>query len=129
MEGLLGVGGAIALCVVGAIYLLRGRRVDVADSSVDDIDIDHQLIKYPSSARAPVADTKPRLTELQSVALLSATIEVIYIEGEGPHTAATDGSEAYPKRTIESLVKRGLLEPLTGGGFRATPQGQAASVG
>ncbi|MEN5239083.1 hypothetical protein ABE459_16450 [Pseudomonas sp. TWI923] len=129
MEGLLGVGGAIALCVVTAIYLLRGRRVDEADSSVDDIDTDHQLIKYLSSARAPIADSKPRLTELQSVALVSATIETIYIEGESHHTAAAHESEAYPKRTIESLVKRGLLEPATGGGFRATPQGQAASVG
>ncbi|WP_460415499.1 hypothetical protein [Pseudomonas sp. microsymbiont 2] len=129
MEGLLGVGGAIVLCVVLAVYLLGRRKVGEEAGTCEDIDID-----YPESSNSPLAVTpvtasRPRLTELQFAALLSAAFETIYIESESNHAAADYEPEAYPKRTIESLVKRGLLEPVTGGGFRATPQGRAATVG
>lgn len=129
MKELLGVGGAIAFGLVVAVYLLRRTKTKDDEYGVDDIDIGHQLSSYSTSEMASNAASKPRLTELQFAALLSASLEAIYIEGDGRHAAGTYEPMSYPKRTIESLVKRGLLEPAAGGGFRATSQGQAATVG
>ncbi len=129
MEGYLKVGIAIALALVAVTYLVKRRNKDASET--DTFVGADQEFNYGSLSEVKGAtSSKPRLTELQFAALLSAASETIYVESEERH-AATGGYDlnSYPKRTIESLVKRGLLEATPDGGFRATREGWDATIG
>lgn len=70
---------------------------------------------------------KVRLTQLQQVALSSASFAPIYAENQSE--PIPPGTETYSLRTIESLVRRGLIEADESGGYTATKEGSTAWLG
>ena len=66
-----------------------------------------------------------RLSELQQVALCSASSFPIRVENSRLEPLSPS-QEHYPKRTVESLVKRGFLEPDGEGRYAITQAGLVA---
>lgn len=95
----------IVFVVVRAIVRRRGRDVELGE--------EEEIPPKPAS--------KVRLTELQQVALCSASFAPIYAEDRSE--PILPGAETYSQRTIDSLVSRGLIESDGSGGYTATKDG------
>ncbi|OKA29298.1 hypothetical protein BOH74_00585 [Pseudomonas versuta] len=86
---------------------------------------DMKELDDPLMPGTPMPAVKVRLTELQQIALRSATCVPIGIEKPRLEPLSSD-QELYPKRTIDSLVERGLLEFDGKGGYTTTHAGLIA---
>lgn len=103
-------GVLIAFVIVRAIVRRKGKVVELEEEV------------FPL---APTPAGKVRLTEVQQVALSSASLsQPIYAENRaGP---ISPDAEVYSPRTIDSLVKRGFLESNGKGGYTTTQEGMVA---
>lgn len=95
----------IFFVIVRAIVRRRGKDVE--------IEVEEEILMKPTS--------KIRLTELQQIALCSASFAPIYAENRSE--PILPGVETYSQRTIDSLVNRGLIESDGSGGYTATKEG------
>ena len=86
---------------------------------------ERQEVDDPLMSIEPVTTEKIRLTELQQIALQSASFAPIHVE-MSRYESSSIGQEHYSRRTVESLVKRGFLEFDGVGGYAITPAGLIA---
>lgn len=114
------VKAALVLVVI-AFFVVRHRKKDAEATVVEPEDWREgereQLSTRPSST------TRERLTEIQDVALNSASLGYI-LYAEGKFQRGPDELETYSFRTIDSLVKRGFLESNGSGGYVITQAGR-----
>jgi len=111
---------ALFLAVIAfVVFRSRKKTADANDVEPDNWR-DGELEQF-SPPKAPT--TRVNLTDTQKVALTSAGLGyTIYAEGRvqpGP-----DELEIYSPRTVDSLVKRGFLEPDGTGGYVITEAGR-----
>lgn len=110
----------IGLVVVLIVFVIVRAFVRRRARTVESEEEEEEKLLTPASSRV-------RLTELQRVALCSASLAPIYVENRsGP---MSPDREAYSLRTIESLVERGLIESDGNGGYTATREGLDAWEG
>lgn len=117
---------ALIVSVVVIVMVLRSRKkaapVEASDwrdgelEQVEQVEQDEHSV--PLSTRTP----KVRLTEIQSVALNSASLGYV-LYPDSKFQREKEELETYSFKTIDSLVKRGFLESNGSGGYVITPAG------
>ncbi|MCS4250628.1 hypothetical protein [Pseudomonas sp. BIGb0164] len=113
----------LIVSVVVIVVVLRSRKkaAPVVSSDWREGELEQVLQAQPSvplSIQAP----KVRLTEIQSVALNSASLGYV-LYPDSKFQREKDELETYSLKTIDSLVKRGFLELNDSGGYVITPAG------
>ncbi|WP_155290753.1 hypothetical protein [Pseudomonas chlororaphis] len=118
---------ALVLAAI-AFVVLRRRKKSAKDEASDwrpgELDQVEQATHIAQMKQsAPLSTSRVRLTEIQSVALNSASLGyVLYPDSKfqrGPGEL-----ETYSFRTIDSLVKRGFLESNGSDGYVITQAGR-----
>lgn len=110
----------LIVSVVVIVVVLRSRKkaapVEVSDWRKGELEqVEHSV---PLSTQTP----KVRLTEIQSVALNSASLGYV-LYPDSKFQREKEELETYSFKTIDSLVKRGFLESNGSGGYVITPAG------
>lgn len=112
----------LIVSVVVIVVVLRSRKkaapVEVSDWREGELEQMEQEHSVPMSTQAP----KVRLTEIQSVALNSASLGYV-LYPDSKFQREKEELETYSFKTIDSLVKRGFLESNGSGGYVITPAG------
>jgi len=113
----------LIVSVVVIVVVLRSRKkaapVEASDWREGELEqvepVEHSV---PLSTQTP----KVRLTEIQSVALNSASLGYV-LYPDSKFQREKEELETYSFKTIDSLVKRGFLESNGSGGYVITPAG------
>lgn len=110
----------LIVSVVVIVVVLQSRKkaapVEASDWREGELEqVEHSV---PLSTPTP----KVRLTEIQSVALNSASLGYV-LYPDSKFQREKEELETYSFKTIESLVKRGFLESNGSGGYVITPAG------
>ena len=113
----------LIVSVVVVVVVLRSRKKAAPVVSSDWREGELEQVEQaepsvPLSIQAP----KVRLTEIQSVALNSASLGYV-LYPDSKFQREKDELETYSLKTIDSLVKRGFLELNDSGGYVITPAG------
>lgn len=112
---------AVLVLMLIAFLVVRHRKKAAEEAVVEPGDWGEGEQEQLSSPQ-PLA-TRVRLTDLQEVALNSASLGYI-LYAEGKFQRGPGELETYAFRTIDSLVKHGFLEPNGLDGYVITPAGR-----
>lgn len=113
----------LIVSVVVIVVVLRSRKkaAPVVSSDWREGELE-QVEQAQPSVSLSIQAPKVRLTEIQSVALNSASLGYV-LYPDSKFQREKDELETYSLKTIDSLVKRGFLELNDSGGYVITPAG------
>ena len=116
----------LIVSVVVVVVALRSRKkaapVVSSDWREGELEQVEQVEQAEPSVPLSIQAPKVRLTEIQSVALNSASLGYV-LYPDSKFQREKDELETYSLKTIDSLVKRGFLESNGSGGYVITPAG------
>jgi hypothetical protein len=123
------VKGALVLVALAFVVLRfrkkagNGEASDWGEGELEQVEQAAKAAKVVQLARPSTPSSRVKLTEIQSVALNSASLGYI-LYADSKFQRGPGELETYSLRTIDSLVKRGFLESNGSDGYVITQAGR-----